>query len=195
MLPGFKVWDESIEIDLQRNLIKTPCLQSKEVNWIEVNQIFTKETLIFVSISITVIHSVLFSIQLHGGSNYQFCLCKWYWKKVLSRTEEMETDQTFNESLARLGRSGFQLLRGRNFLHWFWQWKFSIENQRLWRTLHSLQRASPSANVSRLLKNLEFFFHFLRIWKHWLMIMSRFIVSFSQNSKFNICQTYLGLKF
>jgi hypothetical protein len=32
----------------------------------------------------------------------------------------METDQTFNEGLARLGRSGFHLLRGRNFLHWFW---------------------------------------------------------------------------
>ncbi len=38
-------------------------------------------------------------------------------KKVLSRTVEMETDQTFNEGLARLGRSGFHLLRGRNFLH------------------------------------------------------------------------------
>jgi hypothetical protein len=47
----------------------------------------------------------------------------------------METDQTFNEGLARLGRSGFHLLRGRNFLHWFWQGKFSIKNQRLWRTL------------------------------------------------------------
>jgi hypothetical protein len=38
-------------------------------------------------------------------------------KKVLSRTEEMETDQTFNEGSARLGRGGFHLLRGRNFLH------------------------------------------------------------------------------
>jgi hypothetical protein len=38
-------------------------------------------------------------------------------KKVFSRTVEMVTDQTFNEGLARLGRSGFHLLRGRNFLH------------------------------------------------------------------------------
>jgi hypothetical protein len=38
-------------------------------------------------------------------------------KKVLSRTVEMETDQKFNEGLARLGRSGFHFLRGRNFLH------------------------------------------------------------------------------
>ncbi len=56
-------------------------------------------------------------------------------KKVLSRTGEMKTDQTLNEGLARLGRSGFHLLRGRNFLHWFWQGKFSIKNQRLWRAL------------------------------------------------------------
>ncbi len=40
-------------------------------------------------------------------------------KKVLSRTVEMEADQTFNEGLARLGRSGFHLLRGRNCFHWF----------------------------------------------------------------------------
>ncbi len=56
-------------------------------------------------------------------------------KKLLSRTGEMKTDQTLNEGLARLGRSGFHLLRGRNFLHWFWQGKFSIKNQRLWRAL------------------------------------------------------------
>ncbi len=38
-------------------------------------------------------------------------------KKVLSRTGEMKTDQTLSEGLVRLGRSGFHLLRGRNFLH------------------------------------------------------------------------------
>ncbi len=38
-------------------------------------------------------------------------------KKVLSITGEMKTDQTLIEGLARLGRSGFHLLRGRNFLH------------------------------------------------------------------------------
>jgi hypothetical protein len=38
-------------------------------------------------------------------------------RKVLSRTGEMKTDQTLNEGLARLGRSGFHLLRGRKFLH------------------------------------------------------------------------------
>ncbi len=49
----------------------------------------------------------------------------------------MYNDQIFNEGLAGLGRGGFHLLRGRNFFHWFWQGKFSIKTQRLWRTLEN----------------------------------------------------------
>jgi hypothetical protein len=47
----------------------------------------------------------------------------------------MYNDPIFNEGLAALGRGGFHLLRGRIFFHWFWQGKFSIKTQRLWRTL------------------------------------------------------------
>ncbi len=45
-------------------------------------------------------------------------------------------DPIFSEGLAGFGRGGFHLLRGRNFFHWFWQGKFSIKTERLWRTLY-----------------------------------------------------------
>jgi hypothetical protein len=56
-------------------------------------------------------------IWIAGGQRLNPAFVSDIQKKVLSRTVEMETDQTFNEGLARLGRSGFHLLRGRNFLH------------------------------------------------------------------------------
>ncbi len=52
----------------------------------------------------------------------------------------MYNDPIFNEGLTGLGRDGFHLLRGRNFFHWFWQGKFSIKTERLWRTLYKLYR-------------------------------------------------------
>jgi hypothetical protein len=46
--PGtVKVWDEGIENNLQRKLMNAPCLQSKDVNWIEVRPNFHSRNLTF----------------------------------------------------------------------------------------------------------------------------------------------------
>ncbi len=42
-----KVWDEGIENNLQRKLINAPCLQYKDVNWIEVRPNFHRRNLSF----------------------------------------------------------------------------------------------------------------------------------------------------
>jgi hypothetical protein len=42
-----KVWDEGIENNLQRKLLNAPCLQSKDVNWIEVRPNFHRRNLNF----------------------------------------------------------------------------------------------------------------------------------------------------
>jgi hypothetical protein len=42
-----KVWDEGIENNLQRKLMNAPCLQSKDVNWIEVRPNFHRRNLSF----------------------------------------------------------------------------------------------------------------------------------------------------
>jgi hypothetical protein len=67
----------------------------------------------------------------------------------------MEIDQTFNGGLARLGRSGFHLLRGRNFLHWFWQGKFPIKNTG-GQTLNSVSIADIEIKVQSLLRREQF---------------------------------------
>ncbi len=46
--PGtVKVWDEGIENNLQKKLMNAPCLQSKDVNWIEVRPNFHRRNLSF----------------------------------------------------------------------------------------------------------------------------------------------------
>ncbi len=46
--PGtVKVWDEGIEKNLQRKLMNAPCLQPKDVNWIEVRPNFHRRNLSF----------------------------------------------------------------------------------------------------------------------------------------------------
>ncbi len=48
LYPGtVKVWDEGIENNLQRKLMNAPCLQSKDVNWIEVRPNFHRRNLSF----------------------------------------------------------------------------------------------------------------------------------------------------
>ncbi len=42
-----KVWDEGIEKNLQRKLMNAPCLQYKDVNWIEVRPNFHRRNLSF----------------------------------------------------------------------------------------------------------------------------------------------------
>jgi hypothetical protein len=74
-------------------------------------------------------------MRTRGGQTIHFAFVWDIEIKVLKNTVMMYNDPIFNEGLARLGRSGFHLLRGRNFFHWFWQGKFSIKTQRLWRTL------------------------------------------------------------
>ncbi len=48
LAPGtVKVWDEGIENNLQRKLINAPCIQSKDVKWIEVRTNFHRRNLTF----------------------------------------------------------------------------------------------------------------------------------------------------